>query len=624
MPLTDAERQRIDVLLGTVQDQGLSDAEKQRIDSLLGPADQPAQEPKDDSFLGTLGRTISNVPGDIAPTVGEEFSAFGEVLSDPVAAAKGIYNVGSGVVDTVTGDDTPESRMAKDAYYQFTGEIKDFEERPVRAALNLAAIGSGLATGGAGLATRAPRAASILAKAGKALDVLDPVATTAKAATGAVKLPFKGAKKTVETVAGVTEDAAQQGSRGLLGQVFDSFLGFTTGTSNTALQKVREFAATDKADVMREFRKDSEKGRLRVVDKYVDDYRKIKQAANDDYEAAKQAMIDDGIWNTRIGQRDIDALTRLRSAVNEALRESGATIRLSADGSASIDFPYEQASMAAGSRKVIQETLDEIVSPNFDRLPNGIDVAYVDKLKKQISDELSSISALDGTSKQARRALSQLENNLRGILNETSEGRYGDLMSPYREKMETLEAADDFFSIRPSDAVKVKGKKVKSGGYGRLAQALNDRSDTYAALQQFEDMAARSGGSGDLIASLTGTIFNPLFGSGLVVKSEIAQAGRAIVGFEALLGAIPALALFSPRAVAEITQKMVSRGVPLPKARARANALVSAFNRMNNKINKTLPGDITFKDGLREGVTLGQLIERLNEDAELSQELEGK
>ena len=195
MPLTDAERQRIDVLLGTVQDQGLSDAEKQRIDSLLGPADQTAQEPKDDSFLGTLGRTISNVPGDIAPTVGEEFSAFGEVLSAPVAAAKGIYNVGSGVVDTVTGDDTPESRMAKDAYYQFTGEIKAFEERPVRAALNLAAIGSGLATGGAGLATRAPRAASILAKAGKALDVLDPVATTAKAATGAVKLPFKGAKR---------------------------------------------------------------------------------------------------------------------------------------------------------------------------------------------------------------------------------------------------------------------------------------------------------------------------------------------------------------------------------------------------------------------------------------------
>ena len=45
---------------------------------------------------------------------------------------------------------------------------------------------------------------------------------------------------------------------------------------------------------------------------------------------------------------------------------------------------------------------------------------------------------------------------------------------------------------------------------------------------------------------------------------------------------------------------------------------------MNDKINKTLPGDITFKDGLREGVTLGQLIERLNEDAELSQELEGK
>jgi hypothetical protein len=623
MNFTKTQRAKLESLLQPQEPTTFSQSQRDRLQSLL-PAEQLLQAPKDDSFLGTLGRTISNVPGDIAPTVGEEFSAFGEVLSDPVAAAKGIYNVGSGVVDTVTGDDTPESRMAKDAYYQFTGEIKDFEKRPVRAAVNLAAIGAGLATGGAGLATRAPRAASILAKAGKALDVLDPVATTAKAAKALVKAPYTIPKKAVETVAGVTEDAAQQGSRGLLGQVFDSFLGFTTGTSNTALQKVREFAASDKADVMREFRKDTEGGRLRVVDKYIDDYEKIKQAASDDYEAAKQAMIDGKIWNTRIGQTDTDALTRLRSAVNEALRESGATIKLSTDGSASIDFPYEQASMAAGSRKVIQKTLDEIISPDFSQLPNGIDIAYVDKLKKQISDEISSISALDGTSKQARRALSKIENNLRGILNEASEGRYGDLMRPYREKMETLEAADDFFSIRPSDAVKVKGKEVKSGGYGRLAQALNDRSDTYAALQQFEDMAAKSGGSGDLVASLTGTVFNPLFGSGLVVKAEISQLGRQLTQIGTAITSIPALALFSPRAVAEITQRLVSAGVPFRRARANASALVSNFNRMNNKINKTLPGDLTFRDGLREGVTLGQLIERLNEDAELSQELEGK
>ena len=623
MNFTKTQRAKLESLLQPQEPTTFSQSQRDRLENLF-PAEQLSQAPKDDSFLGTLGRTISNVPGDIAPTVGEEFSAFGEVLSDPVAAAKGIYNVGSGVVDTITGDDTPESRMAKDAYYQFAGEIKNFEERPVRAAVNLAAIGAGLATGGAGLATRAPRAASILAKAGKALDVLDPVATTARAATGAVKLPFKGAKKTVETVAGVTEDAAQQGSRGLLGQVFDSFLGFTTGTSNTALQKVREFAASDKADVMREFRRDSENGRLRVIDKYVDDYRKIKQAASEDYEVGKQALIDNEIWNSRIGQSDMDALAQLRAAVNQPLSEFGAGVKLSADGTASVDFPYGEATIAKGSRGRIDKALSEIISPNLKALKNGIDVAYVDKLKKEISDEISSISALDGTSKQARKALVEVENNLRKVLNQASNDQYGKLMRPYREKMETLEAADDFFSIRPGDAVKVKGRDVKSGGYGRLAQALNDRSDTYAALQQFEDMAAKSGGSGDIVASLTGTIFNPLFGSGLVVKSEIAQAGRAIVGFEALLGAIPALALFSPRAVAEITQRMVSRGVPLRQARARANALVSTFNRMNDKINKTLPGDLTFKDGLREGVTLGQLIERLNEDAELSQELEGK
>ena len=108
------------------------------------------------------------------------------------------------------------------------------------------------------------------------------------------------------------------------------------------------------------------------------------------------------------------------------------------------------------------------------------------------------------------------------------------------------------------------------------------------------------------------------------MKAEISQLGRQLTQIGTAITSIPALALFSPRAVAEITQRLVSAGVPFRAARANASALVSNFNRMNDKINKTLPGEMTFKDGLREGITLGQLIERLNEDAELSQELEGK
>lgn len=622
MPLTDAERRRIDMLLGTSAPQGLSATERQRIDSLIEPESQTQDADKEDGFFATLGRALSNVPGDIAPTVGEEFSAFGQLVSDPIGAAKGIYNVGEGVVDIVSGDDTPEAQMARQAGRQFVDEVKDFEERPVRSAVNLAALGSALFTGGAGLAGRAPKAASIMSRAGRALDMVDPVAATARVGAGAVKLPFKAASKATEKIADVAADASSAGKVGLLGQVFDSALGFTTGTSGTALQKVREFAASDKGDVMREFRKDTEKGRLRVVNKYIEDYRKIKEAADKDYEAAKQAMIDDEVWNIRIGQTDMDALARLRQAVNEPLRRFGVNVKVDAKGNASVDFPYGTATVAADSRKKIEKALSEIIGPDLSKLEGGIDVGYVDKLKKQLGDELSSISALKKTSKQARAALTSVQQNLADLLNDVTGQRYDELTRPYREKMEALEAADDFFSIRPSDVVNVSELQSKSGGYGRLAQALRDRSDTYATLQQFEKIAADAGGSGNLIASLTGTVFNPLFGSGLVVKSELSQLGRAIVGFELLLGAIPALAVFSPRAVAEITQQLVSAGVPLPRARATASGVVSTFGQINDKINKTLPGDLTFRGAVREGITLGQLIERLTEDAELSQQLE--
>ena len=94
MNFTKTQRAKLESLLQPQEPTTFSQSQRDRLENLF-PAEQLSQAPKDDSFLGTLGRTISNVPGDIAPTVGEEFSAFGEVLSDPVAAAKGIYNVGS-------------------------------------------------------------------------------------------------------------------------------------------------------------------------------------------------------------------------------------------------------------------------------------------------------------------------------------------------------------------------------------------------------------------------------------------------------------------------------------------------------------------------------------------------
>jgi hypothetical protein len=651
-----------------------SDAELARMEKLLGGKDQ--------SFLARLGRTAQKIPGDIKETAGEEFSALGEVISDPGQAISGIGMALEGTAD-IAGEkvfgslyeprDPRRAEMVRQMAGQFGEEIKNVEERPVRSLVNLASLATlPLTGGGAALARTAPRASKLLSTLGKAADVIDPVTAAAKG-TGALYRGVRGkVSKAGEKVASMAEDTGAATKtkprlRDAFGQVFDSVLGFTTGTSQTALERLRRYVGEGKGNVIRDFRKDKTKGRLRVVNKYIEDHKKIREQAKDDYKIAEQVMEERGLFDRALGNSNEEILTDLRNIVDNALVDSKASVKRGQTdpklgySKASLNFPYGGTKIAEPTQRKINEVLDKVINLDAARFYDDvkpvrtqaeqyayetrlemkkrgfgqqefkidadmpiepipeklIDVRYLESLKKQLKDEINSI-AYDDKARGAKMYLTKVHDSLAEKLNQATDGAHGELMRGYAEKMKVLDAADEVFSIDPRKAVEVADLKTRKGAYGSLASALGENPDELLNLEQFERIARESGGSGDLIASLVGSAFNPLFGGGLVVKSEISQLGRDLArlggGIATTVFQTPAIALFSPRAVGAIVPRLIAGGMFAEDATRTARNMVKQVQAIGKKtgINKVA----------LEGVTLGQLIERLNEDAELAQMIE--
>lgn len=610
MAFTDAEKKRLlAASQPTPTTSGFSDTERERLQAAMTPQQEPT------SFAE---RAI----GDILPTLEEDVGGLVSAVSDIPGTAKGLARLGVGTADVALGGlfgdmyketDPEAAQAAREFGSQYVQEIKDFEKRPVRAAANIAPVGGLL--GALGKVSKVGK----VAKVGKAIEALDPLTALGRSGKAVVTAPIKGVKKVAARAAeGIGEEGG--GIAALGGETFDSALGFTTGTSTDAMSQLRQLTQEGFGGVIRKFRKDKKSGRLNVLDKYNNDYRAISKKANVDYAAAKQGLVDEGIWSAPLRQDPLDTMARLRQLINDELQDVGARVRVRADGTAVIEHSYERSAVANKSRKAINNALEDVLNPKFapEDLADKVNVEFLDTLKKRIDDEISTLSPDNDMSKQGRRILQKVRGQLRQELDTASGNRYSELMQPYQRQMETLEAADDYFNIRPDKTVVVTGRQAKEGAYGRLAKALDNRTDNLAALKQFEKAAAEAGGSGDLVASLVGTVFNPLFGSGLVVKSEISQLGRGLAAGGAGLQNLALLSIFSPRAVASLTQFMVELGLPDKVARSRAASIVSAVQ----SIDKKLPGELRLRDAAKQGMTLGQLYQRINSDLQQAEMLE--
>jgi hypothetical protein len=155
------------------------------------------------------------------------------------------------------------------------------------------------------------------------------------------------------------------------------------------------------------------------------------------------------------------------------------------------------------------------------------------------------------------------------------------------------------------------GDGVKLESIRKMQRALNEGNENVLnRIRGLEDIAQDN----TIMARMVGAAMQPLLGSGLVVKSEISQAFRAAAGLGAGLWNAPAVVLFSPRAVNELLVRMGGPGGMAMGAAARgqAQALVQSVRAMQPKLK---PLGIDLKDIAKEGMTIGVLLERLNEVA---------
>jgi hypothetical protein len=213
----------------------------------------------------------------------------------------------------------------------------------------------------------------LLSTLGKAADVIDPVTATVKGTTKIGRAIKGKASKAGDKVASMAEDTGAATKtkprlRDAFGQVFDSVLGFTTGTSQTALERLRRYVREGKGNVIRDFRKDKTKGRLRVVDKYIKDHKKIREKAKKDYEIAEKTMEESGLFDRALGNSNEEILTDLRNIVDEALEESKAFVKRGqmdpnlGFSKASIDFPYGKTKIAESTQRRINKILDKVIN----------------------------------------------------------------------------------------------------------------------------------------------------------------------------------------------------------------------------------------------------------------------
>jgi len=282
-----------------------------------------------------------------------------------------------------------------------------------------------------------------------------------------------------------------------------------------------------------------------------------------------------------------------------------------------VEFDDNSAVSERGeNRSIIAKQAQDLLN-NWTKGDAGTDVdamrlEHILTRRKQIDDDISALGPLDNVSASTRAILSDIRTQLRSKFDEKVQqrGLTTDYFGGYEDAKIALEEYRSMLGLGPemvSEAGKF-GDGMKLESINKMNRALNEgRENVLNRIRSLEDVS----GDNTIMARMVGAAMQPLLGSGLVVKAEISQAFRAAAGLGAGLWYTPAVMLFSPRAVNELLLR-VSGMAPGAAARGQVQALVQSVRAMQPKLK---PLGIDLKDIAKEGMTIGVLIERLNEVA---------
>lgn len=549
-------------------------------------------------------------------------------------------------------------------------------KRPVEALANLA-VGGGTALKGLGALSRVgrmPQVAQQLKKAGETAMKADPTTMplraagpslrAAKAATGAALRPvveksgkaYQAARRKVsddfgESLRGVSTTGQKIP---LWKELIAAVLGFTTGTSpSTILMTMEKARIPGMGDIIRNARRDRAGAWEEIVKRGAKDTQKLKQSANSMFDELKKKLsakdetgtsaydapvahgaIADGIEKTlnkygitlrRTPGTDKEAWGRLEDQPGggQARRKLPPVERVKY----TVEFHDDTTITTKGAnRKNIKDSVEKLLN-DYNIVaddPGAFKLGHVRTMGQRMRDELNAMSAKDEVSASTRAVFTAIQKQLGDAFKENASRHklLGEEVSlvfgKYENAMIALDEYADLLGISP-DMVTGAGKLkdgLKNASISKMNQSLNEgKQHMLKRLQDLEELS----GDKELLARMIGAAMQPLFGAGLVVKSEISQALRAIAALSATIWTVPASLVFSPRAVNEILLRMPEGNAAVRAAYKRnATELVKNFRAMQSKLK---PLGINLKSDIaKEGVTIGVLMERLQETAQAEEE----
>ena len=589
-------------------------------------------------------------------------------LSDPVGMATGLGKVGVGIADlpfrAAGTEATGLQREGREALGQMASQMAGsltpsaLTERPVEGLANLA-VGSGSALKGlSGLAKlgRMPGVAKTLQTAGKTAMAADPTVLPFKAAGAATRAAGRGAARMAEAAGGgVRGKASELGDRvsssiggttptgkkvPLWKEILAGGLAFTTGTSPGTILLAMEKASGGFGDIIRNARKDREgawediaKRLAKATEKAKVDKDNLFQQAKNEInrtevlkEVVPHAEMVPGI-KSLLNKYGVKLVEERKPNQKEIYTGKG-TKRTEQTGDSYTEYKvvFDEGSAVADQganqgaiRKQVQELLNDHMRDGVNKI-DAFTVEHVMNRRNKLDDSISIISPLDDVSRSTRAILSDLRTQMGTTFRQRIDA-HPDLntkfLGDYEDAMIRLDEYESMLGVSPSTLTR-EGKFQEGYKFDfqtKMNKALTEgRESVFKRLRELEEI----GEDNTIVARMVGAAMQPLLGSGLVVKSEISQAFRAAAGMGAGLWQAPAVILFSPRAVNELLLKAYGPSGPtMAGARAQAQTLVQSIRAMQPKLR---PLGIDLKELAKEGVTVGILLERLQETADAEEQ----
>jgi len=562
--------------------------------------------------------------------------------------------------------------------FQESFEPRNIQDDPAEFLSNL-----GVAFPARGTATAAAKlGVKGAGKARRLMDVVDPAsapfALAAEGVKGGVKAGKWAATTAVPWSARKAKDVLLEPVIGkvrktdypMRKELFNNLAGFSTGNGPVFVKEMQEIAGTmidrldeagnfvrEKAnDIVRSVTKSGDPGDwnetlikrgLRAVDR-------VKKAAMDEFALAKR-LLPTNAW---LDIQDIQQAARgpleefrvqvkggytlepkalpLTELEELSRLEAGQSVvgqRRVPTGEARLVFPDfgggEGISTTISAFGSGREKIDAAFLALINAPPEA-QVLDIYHFRRAIDDAISVASG--ETSKEARAALIALKEILDGKLREVPE--FQATIDRHASEMAKIDRYHEELGLTPGKITATGEFIVGPNGINveqtanKLLGSVDERKAIATRLKLLKELQV-GGSDGSLVPLVIGIGSEPLLGSGLVVKSQISEVTRLVIGTALLtggswirgLGAAPAIQLFSPRGMSEwvltfAEKEAAGRPRVFTGTREKAAKWAEDIHSRVQEIDRLTGGEFG-RMARREGMTVGRLIERLQSQSEV-------